>query len=175
MTGPRVLVAYGSRNGSTAEIAQAIAGRLRAHGLATDLLSAEQVTDIGHYDAVIVGSCVYMLRWHPDVLAFLHAHERALASRDVWLFQSGPLDDLPETRDRPLAVPVQQVADRIGIREHVIFGGRLCDGAAGALECLFSLGGLAGEHREWPRIVAWADGVAERILARRAASVLVPA
>ncbi|MCU0504286.1 MAG: flavodoxin domain-containing protein [Chloroflexi bacterium] len=175
MTGPRVLVAYGSRNGSTAEIAQAIAGRLRARGLATDLLTADQVGDVGHYDAVLVGSCVYMLRWHADVLAFLHAHERALATRDVWLFQSGPLDDLPETRDRPLAGPVQQVADRIGIREHVIFGGRLCDGAAGALESLFSLGGLAGDHREWPRIDAWADAVAEQILARRVAQVLVPA
>ena len=57
----------------------------------------------------------------------------------------------------------------------MIFGGRLCDGAAGALESLFSLGGLAGDHREWPRILAWADAVAERIVARRVAPVLVPA
>jgi menaquinone-dependent protoporphyrinogen oxidase len=170
-----VLVAYGSRNGSTAEIAQAIAASLRARGLATDVLRADQVPDVGHYDAVIVGSCVYMLRWHPDVLAFLHAHERALASRDVWLFQSGPLDDLTETRDRPLSVPVADIADRIGVRDHVIFGGRLCDGAAGALESLFSLGGLAGDHREWPRILAWADAVAEQVAARREAPVPVGA
>ncbi len=175
MTGPRVLVAYGSRNGSTAEIAQAIAARLRTRGLATDLLPAGSVCDIGHYDAVVVGSCVYMLRWHPDVVAFLHAHERALATRDVWLFQSGPLDDLAETRDRPLSVPIQQIADRIRIREHVIFGGRLADGAAGALESLFSLGGLAGDHREWPRILAWTDGVAAQVAQRRAVLVLVPA
>ena len=175
MTGPRVLVAYGSRNGSTAEIAQAIADGLRARGLATDLLPASSVSDVGPYDAVLVGSCVYMLRWHADVVGLLHAHERALASRDVWLFQSGPLDDLPENRDRPLSVPVQAIADRIGIREHVIFGGRLGAGAAGALESLFSLGGLAGDHREWPRIGAWADAVADDILARRTTPVLVPA
>jgi menaquinone-dependent protoporphyrinogen oxidase len=175
VTGPRVLVAYGSRNGSTAEIAQAIAGRFRARGLATDILPAASVSDVAHYDAVVIGSCVYLLRWHADVVAFLHAHERALANRDVWLFQSGPLDDLPETRDRPLSVPVQEIAARIAVREHVIFGGRLGDGAAGALESLFSLGGLAGDHREWPRIVAWADGVAEEIAMRRGAPVLVPA
>jgi len=175
VTGPRVLVAYGSRNGSTAEIALAIAARLRTHGLTTDASPAAGVSEVGHYDAVIVGSCVYMLRWHPDVVAFLHAHERALASRDVWLFQSGPLDDLPETRDRPLSVPIQEIADRIRIRDHVIFGGRLGDGAAGALENLFSLGGLAGDHREWPRILAWADGVAGEVALRRGTPVLVPA
>lgn len=175
MTGPRVLVAYGSRNGSTAEIAHAIAGRLRTHGLPVDLLPAGAVSDLAHYESVIVGSCVYMLRWHADVVAFLHAHERALASRDVWLFQSGPLDDLRASRDRPLSAPVQEMADRIGIRDHVIFGGRLGDGAAGALECLFSLGGLAGDHREWPGIAAWADSVAETITTRRVAAVLVPA
>jgi hypothetical protein len=57
----------------------------------------------------------------------------------------------------------------------VIFGGRLGDGAAGALENLFSLGGLAGDHREWPRILAWADGVADEVAAHRGTPVLVPA
>ena len=173
MTGPRVLVGYGSRHGSTAGIAEAIAGRLRAHGLVVDLLPAADVVDVGHYDAVVIGSCVYMLRWHPDVLELLHAHERALSSRDVWLFQSGPLDDDPESRVRPLALPVQTLADRIGIVEYVIFGGKIEAGDAGVLESLFQLGGLGGDHREWPRIDAWADAIAERIAARRESAVLV--
>ncbi len=167
MTGPHVLVAYASRNGSTAEIAQAIADGIRARGLVTDLLPVASVSDVGPYDAVIAGSCVYMLRWHPEMVDLLHAHERALSTRDVWLFQSGPLDDMPETRERPLPVPVQTIADRIGIRGYVIFGGRMEAGAAGVLENLFSVGGLGGDFREWPRIRAWADAVAGEILARR--------
>ena len=171
MTGSHVLVAYASRNGSTAEIAQTIADGIRARGLVTDLLSVSRVSDVGPYDALIAGSCVYMLRWHPDMVDLLHAHERALSARDVWLFQSGPLDDLGETRDRPLPVPVQTIADRIGIRGYVIFGGRMEASAAGMLENLFSLGGLGGDFREWPRIRAWADMVADEILARRTAPV----
>ncbi len=166
-----MLVAYGSRHGSTAGIAEAIAGRLRARGLVVDLLRATEVVDVGHYDAVVIGSCVYLLRWHPDVLELLHAHERALAARDVWLFQSGPLDDDPASRDRPLALPVQTLAERIGIVEYVIFGGNLAAGDAGVLESLFELGGLGGDHREWPRILAWADAIADRIEAHRGAEI----
>jgi menaquinone-dependent protoporphyrinogen oxidase len=165
MIGPRVLVAYGSRHGSTAEIAEAVAVALRARGVATDVAPASQVPDVGPYDHVILGAAVYLLRWHPDVLDFLHAHERALASRPVWLFESGPLDDLPETRVRTLPGPVAGLAMRIAIRGHETFGGCLRPDAGGVLEQLMAVGGLVGDYREWDRIRAWADGIADEIAA----------
>ena len=163
MIGPRVLVAYGSRHGSTAEIAETVAATLRARGLATDLAPATDVRDVGPYGHVVMGAAVYLLRWHPDVITFLHAHERALASRHVWLFESGPLDDRPETRVRELPGPVAALADRIMIRDHVTFGGRLRPGSEGVLEQLMTMGGLVGDYREWDRIRAWAVAVALEI------------
>ena len=164
MIGPRVLVTFGSRHGSTAEIAEAIAGTLRARGVATDVAPAAQVPDVGPYGHVIVGAAVYLLRWHPDVTDFLHAHERALASRHVWLFESGPLDARLETRVRALPCPVAALADRIAIRDHVTFGGCLQPGAQGVLEQLMAVGGLVGDYREWGRIRAWADGIGAEIV-----------
>jgi menaquinone-dependent protoporphyrinogen oxidase len=160
MIGPRVLVAYGSRHGSTAEIAEAIAVTLRARGVATDVAPAAQVPDVGPYRHVVVGAAVYLLRWHPDVLEFLHAHERALASRHVWFFESGPLDDRPETRVRELPGPAAALADRIVIHSHATFGGCLQPGTDGVLEQLMTVGGLVGDYREWDRIRAWAEDIA---------------
>jgi menaquinone-dependent protoporphyrinogen oxidase len=110
-----------------------------------------------------VGAAVYLLRWHPDVLVFLHAHERALATRHVWLFESGPLDDLPETRVRELPSPVAVLADRILIRGHVTFGGCLRPETEGVLEQLMAVGGLVGDYREWDRVRAWAGDIALEI------------
>jgi menaquinone-dependent protoporphyrinogen oxidase len=163
MIGPRVLVTYGSRHGSTAEIAEAIGATLRDRGVAADVAPASQVPDVGSYGHVVVGASVYLLRWHPDVLAFLHAHERALGSRHVWLFESGPLDDRPETRVRALPGPVAALASRIAIRDHATFGGRLRPDADGVLEQLMSVGGLVGDYREWDRIRTWAEGISLEI------------
>lgn len=170
MIGPRVLVTYGSRHGSTAEIAEAIAATLRVRGVATDVAPSTQVADVGPYGHVVVGAAVYLLRWHPDVLAFLHAHERALAARHVWLFESGPLDHRPETRVRELPVPVVALAGRMAIRGHVTFGGCLRPEEEGVLEQLMEAGGLVGDYREWDRIRAWTHEIADEIALEVAAS-----
>jgi hypothetical protein len=56
----RVLVAYGSKHGSTAEIADRIGERLREAGHEVDVLPAGSVTDLDRYEAVVLGSAVYM-------------------------------------------------------------------------------------------------------------------
>lgn len=164
MIGPRALVTCGSRHGSTAEIGEAVAATLRARGVLTDVAPAACAPDVGPYGHVVVGAAVYLLRWHLDALDFLHAHERALASRHVWLFESGPLDDLPGTRVRELPGPVASLATRIAIRSHVTFGGCLRPEADGVLEQLMAVGGLVGDYREWDRVRAWAEEIALEIV-----------
>ena len=41
------------------------------------------------FDAVVVGSAVYSMRWMPEATAFILAHRLALSERPVWLFSSG--------------------------------------------------------------------------------------
>ncbi len=57
----RVLVAYASERGSTAEIAEAIGERLRRSGIGADVRPAGEVRDLAPYGSVVLGSAVYML------------------------------------------------------------------------------------------------------------------
>ncbi|NEE05422.1 hypothetical protein G3M58_03130 [Streptomyces sp. SID7499] len=49
-----MLVAYGSNNGSTAEIAERVGEVLAKEGLAVDVLSTADATDLAPYGAVVV-------------------------------------------------------------------------------------------------------------------------
>ncbi|MEO6043528.1 MAG: flavodoxin domain-containing protein, partial [Tepidiformaceae bacterium] len=103
----KVLVAYASKHGSTAEIARAIALDLRADGLAVDVQQAGDVSAVQPYDAVILGSAVYMGHWL-DAARDLAAREAvALRQRDVWLFSTGPIGEPPKPAEN--AVDVSEV------------------------------------------------------------------
>jgi menaquinone-dependent protoporphyrinogen oxidase len=76
---------------------------------------------------------------------------------------------------RELPGPAAGLADRIVIHSHVTFGGCLRPGTDGALEQLMTVNGLVGDYREWDRIGAWADEIADEIalevaVGRRAAT-----
>ena len=67
----RVLVAYGTKYGATAEIAEKIGEVLRQSGFQTDVLPAERVQELSGYQAVILGSGVYIGRWRKPAAKFL--------------------------------------------------------------------------------------------------------
>jgi menaquinone-dependent protoporphyrinogen oxidase len=58
----RVLVAYATKYGATAEIAEKMGQVLRQAGLQTDVLPADRVGDLAPYRAVVLGSAVYMFQ-----------------------------------------------------------------------------------------------------------------
>src|SRR5690606_13784617 len=66
----RVLIAVASRHGSTYEIAEVIAAEVRAAGDVVDLRAAEDVDSLESYDAVVLGSAVYMGKWLPEARQF---------------------------------------------------------------------------------------------------------
>jgi hypothetical protein len=86
-----ILVAYGSREGGTAEIAGLIAGTLSTAGVPADGRPAREVARLAPYRAVMLGGALYGNRWHPDARRFTRRHARDLRDRPVWLFASGPL------------------------------------------------------------------------------------
>ena len=75
----RVLVTFGSKHGATAEIADVVAETLRACGLDVDCVDAGDVERLDGYDAVILGSAVYMRRWRRE--APPEPRRRSLPSR----------------------------------------------------------------------------------------------
>ncbi|MFJ5775264.1 flavodoxin domain-containing protein [Streptomyces sp. NPDC093094] len=161
----KVLVAYGTTNGSTRRIAETIAGVLDAEGLTARAVPAGAVDDVTPYDAVVAGGGLYAGRWHKDTRRFVRRNRSALAERPVWLFSSGPLDPSASERDIPPVPGVRKAMERIGAREHVTFGGCLEEGARGWVARMILRGGKGGDFRDFPRIERWAARVAREITA----------
>jgi menaquinone-dependent protoporphyrinogen oxidase len=152
-----ILVAVASKHGSTVEIGETIAGELRAMGLATDVQNLPDVTDPSRYDAVVLGSAVYMGRWLPDALDFIATRRDALNTRPVWLFSSGPLGaDQPVPPGDPQHLDT--IMEQVRARGHRLFSGRLEPGDLGLGERLIVkvVHAPAGDFRDWDAIRAWA-------------------
>jgi menaquinone-dependent protoporphyrinogen IX oxidase len=93
-----VLVAHATKHGSTRGIAERIAERLCAAGLTAEALPVAGVRDFRGYDAVVLGSAIYMFHWLGEARSFARRHRADLAARPLWLFSSGPLG--PEPLDK---------------------------------------------------------------------------
>ena len=159
MNADRVLVAFGSRHGSTAEIASWIGDELRTQGLSVDVFPTADVDDLAPYRAVVVGGSVYVGRWDADARRFARRHQRALRERPVWLFSSGPLDDSADHGDVALAPSAAGATRRVRAREHVTFGGRLAPDTPGAIARAMAKD-HAGDWRNPDRVRAWAREIA---------------
>ena len=67
----KVLVAVASRHGSTREIAQMIAGELRAAGVEPDVREVGTIASLDDYDAAVIGSAIYAGQWLPEARQFV--------------------------------------------------------------------------------------------------------
>ena len=155
----RVLVTFGSKRGGTAEIAEWIGAALRAEGVAADVVPAASVTDVGPYDAFVVGGALYTMRWHRDARKFVRRYRDTLSRRPVWLFSTGPLDRSAEERDIPPVRAVARAAHRIGAQGHATFGGRLVEAPEGRLAASMAKK-MAGDYRARDQISTWARSIA---------------
>jgi menaquinone-dependent protoporphyrinogen oxidase len=161
-----VLIAYGTTGGGTGEIAEWVAEELRADGLTVRLTPAAEVTDVGGYDALILGSALYGYGWHLDVRRFVHRFAGRFTDRPVWLFSSGPLDGSADAGLLPPVPHAYTALRELPAREHVTFGGRMTTEAHGWLGQVarqMAHQGHAGDFRNPERVRAWARGVAAEI------------
>lgn len=96
-----LLITYGTRYGSTKEVAESIAQTLRDTGLSIDLKPASEVQSLAGYRAVVVGAPYFIGKLQKDVPAFLERHRAELEKMPVALFTLGPVraeDDMADAR-----------------------------------------------------------------------------
>ena len=156
-----LLLAVASRHGSTLEIAEAIARKLRAAGHAVDVRNVAETPTPEGYDAVIIGSAIYMGGWLPAARQFVEHNRAKLAGVPVWLFSSGPLgQDDPQPKGDP--AQLAELLQATNARDHHIFVGKLDKRELGVGERLIArmVGAPEGDFRDWAAVQAWAGAIA---------------
>lgn len=161
----QVLVTYATKYGATAEIAAKIGQTLQQAGFHADVLPAGEVGDVAAYQAVIVGSAVYVGKWRKEAVEFLEDNEDALAQRLVWIFSSGPTGegDAEELLKGWLLPEAQKaLVERIQPRGIVVFHGELDQQKLNLLEkwVIKNVKAPLGDFRNWDGITAWATEIA---------------
>jgi menaquinone-dependent protoporphyrinogen oxidase len=149
----RVLVAYASKLGSTAEIAEAIAQVLRDGGHAAAAVPVRDVTTLEGWDAVVLGSAVYAAYWQRDARKFVERFHDDLQRRPLWLFSGGPLDRRLAKTDQPITPHGAALTRDLGARSHRTFGGRLSADAAVSEQVRQTH--RLGDFRDWQKIVEY--------------------
>jgi len=157
-----VLVAAASRHGSTAEIAARIGNELReslpSPSWRVHIADADSIDTIEGYDAVVLGSAIYLGRWLKSARQLLEKAQEAPAF-GTWLFSSGPVaadalgSELVDTND--------DVADRLRVKESIVFPGRLVTGSLGRVEraVTAAMHITDGDFRDWEAVEAWANDI----------------
>lgn len=84
-----VLVCYATRYGSTREIARIVGEELEASGLTVSVMPVAEVRDPGEYDAIVIGSPLYMGKWLAEAREFVSRFRYPLQGRPVAVFSVG--------------------------------------------------------------------------------------
>ena len=161
----RVLVTYASKHGATAEIAEKIGQTLLQAGLQADVLPVNRVSDLKPFQAVVLGSAVYMGQWRKQAVNFLKTNEKSLAERPVWLFSSGPMgkgDPVQLTKGWRFPKSQGPIIDRIRPRDIALFHGMLDMKKLNFFEkwVIKNVKAPIGDFRDWDAIATWATAIA---------------
>ena len=103
----KVLIAYATKCGSTAEVAEAVGEELASGGLDVDVRPTAQVDHVAEYSAVVVGCPILWASPHSDAVGLLHRHRAVLARLPVAYFLTClELTRIPEATHRGVPIVV---------------------------------------------------------------------
>ena len=164
----KILVCYASKYGATKEIAEKIGEVLVRAGIQVDVVPVDRARDLNPYQAVILGSAVYMGQWQKKAVKLLQDKEKSLAGRKVWLFSSGPTgtgDPVELLKGWRLPEAVKPIADRIQPRDIAVFHGFVDPDKLNFIEkqAIKTVNAPTGDFRDWGAITNWAAGIAAAV------------
>jgi menaquinone-dependent protoporphyrinogen oxidase len=95
----KILVAYETMAGSTAEVAQAVAEEIVKGGLQVEVLALSQVKSLEGYDGLVIGAPM-ILGWHRAASGFLRKHRETFKHMPLAVFVTAM--SLTRTQDMSL-------------------------------------------------------------------------
>ncbi|MBR1367994.1 hypothetical protein RJ53_00190 [Methanocalculus chunghsingensis] len=158
----RVLIAYATHAGSTAEIAAFIASELNNDGISAEAKEIKEISNPGEYDHLIIGGPVYVGRMK-EVEEFCKRNQATIRERIIGAFIVG----MAFTGDEGKQEEARKILDtaiapfrpgRLGYFAGKIDPSKLSFFERTALKLVKS---PIGDFRDWDAIRVWITGVAE--------------
>ncbi len=165
----RILVAYATRAGSTAEIAAAIGESLSARGYAVDVRPVKSQPDLAGYTAVVLGSAIRMGNWLPEAVNYVKTNQVALSALPVALFTVHMLNTGDDEASRTArAAYLNAVRPLLPGAEEVYFEGKMDFSRLSFLDRTIAkmVKAVEEDRRDWAQIRGWTPAA----LAARSAS-----
>lgn len=159
-----ILIAYASRAGSTAGVAEAIGRALAESGAQIEVRPMQDVTDLTPYRAVIAGSAIQRKQWLPEAMDFIRANQIALRQKPFAAFLVCMTLAMPNQQyHRVVADWLKPVRDLVKPKSEGFFAGALdistvpsrLDRLKFRLSVAFGVW-TEGDHRDWNAIREWA-------------------
>ena len=166
-----ILIVYGSRYGSTKQIAHHIGETLTSLGNKVDVVDAQKTPNLDDYELIIVGSGIQAGNWKKETKKFLEKNRETLRSKKTALFVSCGDALEPDRRDEAYQKYLVAIAESNELQPiaYGLFGGSFdFNGGKGLVYSLFlkmvkrdfEKKGIATEglydFRDWDDITAWA-------------------
>jgi menaquinone-dependent protoporphyrinogen oxidase len=176
----KVLVAYASAHGSTGEVAEFIGREFTAKGLTVTTVNVNDVQMLGEYDAFVLGTAIHSGSWLPEMARFMIHWEERLAQKPVYFWVNCVRIMEQYGREHVMEYYMRHdILHRIGAHNVAIFAGKLDLKAvdwnerwtlAARYDGATWPNGFDGDFRDWDKIRAWANHVANELSGANAAS-----
>lgn len=154
-----ILVAYATRNGSTTEIALAVAKELEHAGATVTVADMKTVISVTDYTAVVIGGPLYMGSLVKEVAQFVGKYKETFCTMPVAAFAVGISPKNPDLGAVVQAAgalnaaitPLQPVAS-------TVFAGKLDPAKLSFIQRKMTelVKSPVGDFRDWDAIAAWA-------------------
>lgn len=158
----KILIAYATRAGSTAGVAQAIADVFCENGTAVDVRPIKDVTNVNEYQTVILGSAIRYGQWLPEAVQFVEQNQAALNAKPTAFFAVHLMNLGEDEASRKARLAYLDAARKLVAPQAEAFFAGVGDlSKMSFLERLMSksLKSPEGDLRDWQAIRGWAESL----------------
>ena len=170
----KVLIAYATKLGTTADAARHVAAAFKEAGRDVDVLPADEAKDLSGYESVVLGTAIRVGKPVAEARHFVQRHGKDLAGIRTALFSIGltMAEDTPENREKALSflAPFVETMHPVIVG---VFPGRVDMERLPAIWRIFFSKELKKEDSEmaramrlpldWQPLDVWAREVAEKL------------
>lgn len=172
----KVLIAYASAKGSTAEVAARIGHGVAERGHQVTVLDVREVQSLGQFEAVVMGSAILAGMWLPQMSDFVKRFRHELAEKPVFLWVSciRVLEAHGEEHVRTHYLN-PDVIKRLNLKDSAVFPGKLILEEtdwnerwtlAARYDGHTWPSGFDGDFRDWRAVDLWAGSIAAALAAQ---------